>query len=72
MNAYYNNNNEFVYHTATIGIVQTTAQNYYTQKYFGGGLVADTAKNVADDTEDHTMEITALAISTDRNSVLTG
>jgi hypothetical protein len=34
--------------------------------------VADIAKNIADDTEDHTMEITALAVSTDRNLALTG
>lgn len=72
MNAYFNNEGSFVFHTATLGVIQTLKAGSYSQKFFGGGLVADIAKNVADDTEDHTMEITALAISTDRNSVLTG
>jgi len=56
--------------TAAIGIVLNPTSN--TQKIFGGGIVETKAKNVSSDELAHTDDITALAISFDRNLVATG
>lgn len=56
--------------TAALGIILDTDTN--TQRYFGGGQVANTAKNVANDMNAHTDDITSLSMSNDRNMCCTG
>ena len=50
--------------TAALGIILDQSSN--TQKFFGGGQVANTAKNVANDELSHTDDITSITISNDR------
>jgi WD40 repeat protein len=56
--------------TAALGIILDIPSN--TQKFFGGGQVANTAKNVANDEGGHTDDITAIAISSDRKWAASG
>jgi WD40 repeat protein len=56
--------------TAALGIILDVNSN--TQKFFGGGQVANTAKNVANDEQAHTDDITAITISSDRNVAASG
>lgn len=56
--------------TAALGVILDISSN--TQKFFGGGMVDNTAKNVANDESAHTDDITALTVSTDRNWAATG
>ena len=46
-NVYFNQSGQAVYMTAALGVILDTASN--TQKFFGGGMVENTAKNVAND-----------------------
>lgn len=46
-NVYWNCQNQAVYMTAALGVVLDIGSN--TQKFFGGGEVNNTAKNVAND-----------------------
>lgn len=56
--------------TAALGIILDIASN--TQKFFGGGQVENTAKNVANDELAHTDDITSIAMSDDRNIAVSG
>jgi hypothetical protein len=56
--------------TAALGVILDQTSN--TQKFFGGGQVENTAKNVANDELCHTDDITALSISTDRKLAASG
>lgn len=46
-NVFFNSAGQAVYMTAALGIILDQSSN--TQKFFGGGQVANTAKNVAND-----------------------
>jgi hypothetical protein len=69
-NVYYNSSGQVVYMTAALGVILDHSSN--TQKFFGGGMVANTAKNVANDENAHTDDITAITISNDRNWASSG
>lgn len=69
-NLFYNANNEAVYMTAALGVILNPGNR--TQKFFGGGKVANTAKNVANDEVCHTDDITAIAMSSDKKWVASG
>ena len=56
--------------TAALGVILDINSN--AQKYFGGGQVDNTAKNVANDENAHTDDITSIAISEDRNWAVSG
>lgn len=56
--------------TAALGIILDVSSN--TQKFFGGGKVENQAKNVSNDENAHTDDITALSISNDRNWACSG
>lgn len=56
--------------TAALGVILDHTSN--TQKFFGGGVVDNTAKNVANDEQAHTDDITSLSISADRNWAASG
>lgn len=56
--------------TAALGVVLCPKEN--TQKFFGGGQVDNTSKQTANDTNGHTNDITALAISDCRGKAATG
>lgn len=70
MNLYYNSQDEAVFFTAAIGIIQTTVGA--EQRFFGSGNVDNVAKNVSSDLNDHTDDILCLAMSSDRKWALTG
>ena len=69
-NCYFNAYGQAVYMTAALGIVLDASSN--TQKFFGGGRVENQAKNVSNDENAHTDDITALTMSNDRNWAATG
>ena len=56
--------------TAALGVVLDINSN--SQKFFGGGQVNNTAKNVANDESCHTDDILCLTISSDRRLAATG
>ena len=56
--------------TAALGVILDHSSN--TQKFFGGGVVDNTAKNVANDEQAHTDDITSITISSDRNWAASG
>ena len=56
--------------TAALGVILDIPSN--TQKFFGGGQVDNQAKNVSNDESCHTDDITAIAISSDRNWAASG
>lgn len=56
--------------TAALGVILDQSSN--TQKFFGGGQVENTAKNVANDEKAHTDDITSISISSDRNWAASG
>lgn len=56
--------------TAALGVILDHTSN--TQKFFGGGMVDNTAKNVANDEQAHTDDITSLSISNCRNWAASG
>jgi len=69
-NVFYNTSGQAVYMTAALGIILDQSSN--TQKFFGGGQVANTAKNVANDELAHTDDITSISISNDRQWAVSG
>lgn len=70
-NLYFGSNSDTViYMAAAVGIVHTVSSNQ--QKFFGGGVVENTAKNVANDEKVHCDDITALSVSNDGYYVATG
>lgn len=56
--------------TAALGVILDIPSN--TQKFFGGGMVDNTAKNVANNENSHTDDIMALSISSCRSMVVSG
>ncbi len=56
--------------TAALGVILDPRTN--TQKYFGGGQVDLKAKNVANDNDSHTNDVSAITISSDRQFVASG
>lgn len=71
-NCHMNKDGKIVYMTAALGVILDQDCSPQQQKFFGGGEVDNTAKNVANDNEGHTDDITALAMSECRGAVLTG
>jgi WD40 repeat protein len=69
-NVYFNANGEAVYMTAALGVILNFQNN--TQKFFGGGQVANTAKNVANDENGHTDDLMALMVSSDKKICVSG
>jgi hypothetical protein len=56
--------------TAALGVILDVPSN--TQKFFGGGQVENTSKNVANDENAHTDDILAITISADRQWAASG
>lgn len=56
--------------TAALGVILDVPSN--TQKFFGGGQVENTAKNVANDESAHTDDILCISISADRKWAVSG
>lgn len=69
-NVYFNAAGQAVYMTAALGVILDQASN--TQRFFGGGQVANKAKNVSDDSKCHTDDITSIQISSDRRFAVSG
>lgn len=69
-NVKFNCNGEVVYMTAAVGVILDTGSN--TQKFFGGKCAETSHKSKANDMDQHTDDILALAISNDRKTVVTG
>jgi len=71
-NVHINAEGNICYMTAALGVVLDHTCSPQTQKFFGGGEVDNTAKNVANDTNAHTDDIMCLSMSEDRTTCLTG
>ena len=69
-NVFFNASGQAVYMTAALGIILDQSSN--TQKFFGGGMVENTAKNVANDENAHTDDITSITISNCRKWAASG
>ena len=69
-NLYWNKNGQAVYMTAALGVILDTGAN--TQKFFGGGEVDNTAKNVANDMNAHTDDVLSIAIDPSRSTAVSG
>lgn len=69
-NVYFNSAGNAVYMTAALGVILDQSSN--TQKFFGGGQVDNTAKNVANDDLAHTDDIMAITVSSDRQWAASG
>ena len=60
-NVYYNPDGNIVYMTAALGIILDKASN--TQTFFGGGEVENTSKQVANDSNHHSDDLTCLKVN---------
>jgi microtubule-associated protein-like 6 len=69
-NVHFNSAGEAVYMTAALGVILNRGSN--TQKFFGGGEVANTAKNVANDQNHHTDDIMCLKVCPARATAVSG
>jgi len=69
-NVYFNAAGQATYMTAALGVILDPASN--TQKFFGGGEVDSTAKNVANDLEHHTDDIMCIRINGNRDTAVSG
>ena len=69
-NVYLNNDGNAVYMTAALGVILDIGSN--TQKFFGGGQVENTSKQVANDENGHTNDIMAISISDCRSIMASG
>ena len=69
-NVYFNSAGEAVYMTAALGVILDTNSN--TQKFFGGGEVDSTAKNVANDTKHHTDDVMCVRLNPARDTAASG
>ena len=69
-NLKYNSSGQAVYMTAALGVILDQGSN--TQKFFGGKRAETSHKSQANDMDQHTDDILALAISSDRCTALTG
>lgn len=59
-NVHFNAQGQAVYMTAALGVILDASSN--TQKFFGGGEVENTAKNVANDENHHTDDIMCVKV----------
>ena len=69
-NVHFNSAGQAVYMTAALGVILDRQTN--TQKFFGGGEVANTAKNVANDQNHHTDDIMCLKVDPSRRTAVSG
>jgi len=69
-NVYFNCNGQPTYMTAALGVILDPASN--TQKFFGGGEVESTAKNVANDLKHHTDDIMCVRVNDKRTTAVSG
>ena len=69
-NVYFNSQDNAVYMTAALGVILDHGSN--TQKFFGGGEVANTAKNVAKDTNHHTDDVMCVSVNEARTTAVSG
>lgn len=69
-NVFFNASGQAVYMTAALGVILD--QNSNTQKFFGGGHVDNKAKNVSNDENAHTDDITSITMSSDRRIAASG
>jgi len=71
-NVYFNPDGNIVYMTACLGVILDKAEN--TQKFFGGGEVANESKQTASDMEHHNNDIMCMNVtaSTCRQWAVTG
>lgn len=69
-NVYYNSQGDTVYMTAALGVILNPYER--KQTFFGGGQVDTRAKNVSNDNDHHTDDITAITISSDRKFAASG
>jgi hypothetical protein len=69
-NVYWNPRGEIVYITAALGVILNWSEN--TQKFFGGGEVDSTAKNVANDTDHHTDDVMCVSVCPGRDRAVSG
>lgn len=69
-NVFFNNQGDAVYMTAALGVILDMKSN--TQRFFGGGMVDQKAKNISDDTLCHTDDITCITMSSDRTLAASG
>ena len=69
-NVHWNCQNQPVYMTAALGVVLDPASN--TQKFFGGGEVENTAKNVANDQNHHTDDVMCVRLNPARDTAVSG
>ena len=69
-NVHWNCNSQPVYMTAALGVVLDPASN--TQKFFGGGEVENTAKNVANDMNHHTDDVMCVRVCPARQTAVSG
>lgn len=69
-NLYYNADGNVVYMTAALGVILNTEDN--TQAFFGGNEVEYMRKQHATDMENHTNDITSMAVSNDRTIACSG
>jgi microtubule-associated protein-like 6 len=69
-NLYYNADGNVVYMTACLGVILNKEDN--TQTFFGGNEVENAAKQHATDKNNHTNDITSIAVSSDRTLACSG
>jgi len=69
-NVYWNNAGSAVYMTAALGVILDPQSN--TQKFFGGGEVDNTAKNVANDQAHHTDDVMCIRVDNARTTAVSG
>jgi len=69
-NLYWNSAGSAVYMTAALGVILDPQENQ--QKFFGGGEVENTAKNVANDRDHHTDDVMCLRLNANRDTAVSG
>lgn len=69
-NLYFNADGNVVYMTACLGVILNKEEN--TQTFFGGNEVENAAKQHATDKNNHTNDITSIAVSNDRTLACSG
>lgn len=69
-NLYYNADGNVVYMTACLGVILNKEEN--TQTFFGGNEVENAAKIHATDKNNHTNDITSIAVSLDKTLACSG
>ena len=69
-NVHFNASGQATYMTAALGVILDHDSN--TQKFFGGGEVENTSKQVAKDDKGHTNDIMCIKLTRDRTTAATG